>query len=281
MTDLYWLASYPKSGNTWVRLLLQSYTAGGTAVNINALTVGGGRGDERAQFDEFIGVPAADLTNAEILAWYPFAFGQWARQLNETLYFKTHNICSATSITGAASLADLVRGAVYLVRDPRDVALSFARHIGRGVDEAIKIMGTPGKQMGRSQQTLRPRLLEVFGSWSENVEGWLDHAPFPVHLLPYESLRADPRTALTGLVAALGLPVDPLAVEAAVAATDLAELRRQEAAVGFAEWRGVGGFFGQGRVRGWRDRLTPAQVAQIEADHGPMMRRLGYLPADH
>jgi aryl sulfotransferase len=278
MSGIYWLASYPKSGNTWVRLLLQSYTAGGTAVHINALTLGGGRGAERALFDELIGIPAGDLTDAEILAWQPYAFDQWLRQLNQRLYLKTHNICSPVSITGAACLADLVRGGIYLVRDPRDVAVSLARHIGQSVDDAITLMGTPDRRMCRSRRVLRPRLLEVWGSWSENVEGWLDRAPFPVHLLPYESMRADPRAALTGLIAALGLLVDPLAVEAAVAATDLTELRRQEATAGFAEWRGVGGFFGEGRVQGWRDRLTPAQIARIEADHGPVMRRLGYLP---
>lgn len=281
MSGIHWLASYPKSGNTWLRLLLHSYGAGGAAVDINDIGVGGGRSEERARFDEFIGVAASDLTAAEILAWQPFALAQEIRQSGKRAYLKTHSLCRPGLLCGSPLLAGLALGAVCLVRDPRDVALSLARHLGQSVDEAITIMGTPDWVMHRSRRVLRPRLPEVWGSWSQNVASWLGPVPFPVHILSYEQLRADPRAALTGILSALDLPIDPAAVAAAVAATDLAELRRQEAAKGFTEWRGTGRFFGEGQVQSWRNRLTPDQVARIESDHGPVMRRLGYLVGDY
>lgn len=270
MSGIYWLASYPKSGNTWLRLLLRSYAAGGAAVDINDTAADGWSINGRTQFDESIGIAASDLTDAEILAWWPSVLQKWAQGRTEPAYLKTHTMRGPF---------DSTLGAVYLVRDPRDVALSLARHTDRSIDAAIAIMGTQDNIMDRSRYRLQPRLLQSWGSWSQNVESWLAPAPFPVHIVPYEALRADPVAALSGLLPALGFPVDRAAVEAAVAATALETLRAQEAATRFVEAVGPHRFFGEGRVDGWRDHLTPAQSARIEADHGRVMARLGYLDA--
>jgi aryl sulfotransferase len=277
MSGLYWLASYPKSGNTWLRLLLQSYLAGGAAVDINAIAMGAGLSDQRAQFDEAIGVAASDLTHAEILAWQGLGLRAWLQKFNQAVYVKTHGVYTPTSLCGSPSVAEVTLGAIYLLRDPRDVALSLARHIDQGVDVAITLMGTPDKTMNRSRSYLKPRLPETWGSWSQNVEGWLAPRALPVHVVRYEALRAAPQAALLGILTALQLPIDLDAIQAAIAATDLAGLRAQEAAKGFTEGFGAQAFFGEGRVQGWCDRLTPPQVARIEADHGPMMARFGYL----
>lgn len=276
MTGIYWLASYPKSGNTWLRLLLQSYLAGGAAVDINAIVLGSHRTHERGQFDEAIGIAAADLTEAEILAWRPAAIRAWMATQLGPVYLKTHELRSP--LIGRESLfpADLSLAAIYLVRDPRDVALSLARHLNMSIDEAIAVMGTPDHRMARSRQGLRPCLFDHWGSWSQNVEDWCAPQPFAAHLVRYESLRADPASALAGIVTALALPHDPQAVQRAVAATSIETLRAQEAERGFTEWRDGRGFFGEGRVAAWRDRLTPGQIARIETDHGAAMRRLGY-----
>lgn len=268
MSGIYWLASYPKSGNTWLRLLLRSYAAGGAAVDINDPAPDGWSVNGRTQFDESIGVAASDLTDAEILAWWPSVLRNWARARNEPSYLKTHMVCGPFEAT---------LGAIYMVRDPRDVALSLARHTDRSVDAVIAVMGIRDMVAEGSDGRLRPRLPQQWGSWSQNVESWLAPAPFPVEVVPYEAMRADPAAALSGLLPVLGFPVDHTAVEAAVAATSLDALRAQEAATGFIEATGPHRFFGEGRVGGWREILTPAQRARIESDHGEVMARLGYL----
>jgi aryl sulfotransferase len=272
MSGIYWLASYPKSGNTWLRLLLRSYLAGGTAVDINGPAPDGWTINGRTQFDEAIGIPASDLTDAEIVAWWPSVLQRWAQARAEPAYLKTHTLCVSSTAT---------LGAVYLVRDPRDVALSLARHTDRSVDAAIAIMGTPDKIMDRSRDRLQPRLSQSWGSWSQNVESWLAPTPFPVHVTRYEEMRGDPAAALSRLLPALGVPVDHATVDAAVAATALETFRAQEATKGFIEAVGPNRFFGEGRVAGWRDHLTPSQAARIEAQHGGVMQRLGYLEADY
>lgn len=281
MAGIYWLASYPKSGNTWLRLLLQSYFAGGAEVDINDIALSGGLVDERAWFDEAIGIAASDLTTPEILAWQPAALRDWAAGLAHPVYLKTHKLGTWLSPGETSGLAEVTQGAVYLVRDPRDVALSLARHLDQSVDAAIRIMGRPDQAMNRSRRRLTRRLPEIWGSWSQNIESWLDLTALRVHLVRYETLRADPQAAFSDILMAFGVLPDPAFIRAAVAATDLDLLRQQERTKGFAEWPHARGFFGEGRMQGWRDRLTPAQVARIEADHGPVMRRLGYLNADY
>ncbi len=268
MSGIYWLASYPKSGNTWLRLLLHSYFAGGSAVDINALSFGGWRGDERAQFDEAIGVAASDLTTTEISAWWPAALQ--ARAFVEPAYLKTHDARLSRAAEGTL-------GAIYIVRDPRDVAVSLARHIDSSIDDAIAVMGTPDQMMNQSRRSLKAHLPEYWGSWSQNAESWAASAPFPVHIVTYEAMRADTEAAFAKVLAALRVPLQAEAVKAAVAASALDKMRSQEAAHGFIEFPTARSFFGEGRVQGWRDRLTPAQIARIEADHGPTMARFGYL----
>ncbi|MFY7960937.1 MAG: sulfotransferase domain-containing protein [Elsteraceae bacterium] len=280
MTWIHWLASYPKSGNTWLRILLQSYLAGGTAVDINKLTVGNWRSGERARFDEDIGVASSDLTGGEIQAWRAAAIQAWVRTLTQPVYLKIHD--TRSTIAESDDLAPgMTRSAIYLVRDPRDVALSLARHMTVSVDQAITFMGTLDQLMEQSRRRLHARLIEHWGSWSQNVESWLAPAPFPVHVLRYEALRSDPEAALLGVLTALALPLEPEKIRAAVAVAALDKLRDQERTSGFIEGLGAGAFFGEGRVQGWRGRLTARQIAQIEADHGPVMRCLGYLDVDY
>ncbi len=277
MKRIHWIASYPKSGNTWLRLMLQAYLAGGEAIDINRLTLGAWRTAGRAWFDEHIGVAASDLTGSEILALRPAAIRAWARTLAEPVYLKTHEARLALASDDYLTPADISLGGIYLMRDPRDVALSLARHLDVEIDEAITVMGTPDQRMEESRHRLRSRLVDQWGSWSQNVGSWIAPDPFPVHVVRYEEMRADPEATLCSVLSALGLPIVPETVRAVVAATTLDRLRAQEAANAFVEWQGKSLFFGDGRVHGWRDRLSADQVARIETRHGAVMRMAGYL----
>ncbi len=69
---IVWLASYPKSGNTWMRAFLSNYLADGDKpVDINSLDTGGPIASARTIFDEAVGVEASDLTQDEIERYRP------------------------------------------------------------------------------------------------------------------------------------------------------------------------------------------------------------------
>lgn len=276
MSKVIWLASYPKSGNTWLRLLLASCLNGGRPVDINAIPVGSGLAFDRAAFDERLGVAAADLADDDVLALKAEALRAEVADIAPPLFLKTHDARLLLPGGDWTVPPDITRGAIYLIRDPRDVAPSLARHLGYDLDRAIDFMARPAR-MAQTRRALPPQLPQLWSDWSGNVESWLTAAPFPAFVVRYEQLRAAPEETLAEILGALGLSQPRQVVRDAVAATALDKLRAQEAAAGFSEAHRSPSFFGAGRVGGWKELLNAEQAARIEADHGAMMRRLGYL----
>jgi len=80
-------------------------------------------------------------------------------------------------------------------------------------------------------------------------------------------------------VAFLGLAYSESRIRKAIQFSAFEELQRQERQAGFREKnRRSDLFFRQGKAGGWRQTLTAAQVRAVVEDHGPVMRRFGYLP---
>jgi hypothetical protein len=275
MGGIYWLASYPKSGNTWLRAFLATLVSDEPA-DINKLIFLGGFASNRSAFDETLGIASADLSLEQQTNLRPRAYEIWAAEAERPLYCKTHDCYDLTPAGEPLFPAKVTRGAVYAVRDPRAVTVSFAHHAGRTIDAKIAIMADAAASISSSDNGLSQQLHQHLRSWSDHVESWLT-APFPVHVVRYEDMHADPIAAFGAVARFLDLPHDPERIAAAIAATSFCRLQEQERASGFIERpRTAGVFFREGRVDGWRDALTPAQVARIEQAHGSMMRRLGY-----
>ncbi len=276
MDGLILIASYPKSGNTWLRFLLDSVRGGGAAVDINAAPFINAAA--RGLNDRRLGLETSDLTRDEIAvarAW----LGDGPRAPDRDLtVLKVHDALAPTATGRPLFSRRAVRAALYLTRDPRDVAVSFAHHLGETVDAVIDRMADPGHWLSATQERLRPNLPQHLSSWSRHVESWLD-GDLPVLPLRYEDMRVDPRATFGQALAFIGTPTDPATLDRAIAATRFEALQAQEIAEGFAERfpSADDRFFRRGEAGGWRDTLTASQAARIVSDHGPVMRRLGYL----
>ncbi|MCK5016498.1 MAG: sulfotransferase domain-containing protein, partial [Candidatus Peribacteraceae bacterium] len=185
MAKIQWLASYPKSGNTWVRLFLEAYLLG--RVNINNLVTT--CGDSNIHYYQPNScVPYDQLELYDYGAVRLAALHNMVRQNRKTFFcVKTHSI--------DANLVDIPlipRGysdkSVYIVRDPRDVAVSWAKHLGQSIDKTITGMITEG--FGCPSVAEDKTLQTLYGSWGQNVRSW---GLFPVALVVrYEDLLNDP-----------------------------------------------------------------------------------------
>jgi aryl sulfotransferase len=276
-TGLWWLASYPKSGNTWLRALLSTLVSGKPA-DINRLSSLGGFAGSRSQFDNALGIDSAALSRDQEANLRPRVFEVLAAEAERPLYYKAHDAYYLTPAGEPLFPASATRGAVYVVRDPRAVAVSMAYHFAQPIDAAIAGMDNPEALYGGSTRRLSGHLRQRLLRWSNHVDSWLG-APFPVHVLRYEDMQADPNTALGAVAAFLGLPSDRVAIAAAVEAATFSRLQAQEREAGFIEKpRQAAAFFREGRVDGWRQALSPEQAARIVAAHGAVMRRCGYDP---
>jgi aryl sulfotransferase len=277
MSGIFWLASYPKSGNTWLRVFIATLVFG-EPTDINTLGFLGGMASNRFAFDEALGITSADLTSAQQTNLRPRAYELWAAEAPRSLYCKAHDCYHLTPAGEPLFPTKATRGAVYVVRDPRAVALSLAHHTGRTLDAEIARMADANASFSSSPNRLNQQLLQQLQTWSHHVQSWLT-APFPVHVVRYEDMHADPAAAFTAIARFLDLPHEPERIASAVTASSFSRLQEQERASGFVERpRHAAAFFREGRVDGWRDALTPAQVARIVAAHGAVMRQLGYDP---
>lgn len=279
-----WLASYPKSGNTWMRLALDSLRTGGKPVDINAI---GGEEEtisaSRLHFDFGAGIDSSDLTAAEILAARPAAFRVLANAFRQNPCWKVHEAYVLCADGTPLFPADVTRVAFHIVRDPRDVALSLAAHLGLSVDETIAFMADPAAMLARGRQRGGPQVPQPLLTWSQHAASWMRPLPFPVLTIRYEDMKADLPAVLRRMAPYLDLgntvPLEA-AIAGAVDATRFSTLQQQEDRAGFRERpKTAERFFRQGTSGGWKGRLTPAQCATLEADHGAMMDRLGYARA--
>jgi len=278
MRRLVWLASYPKSGNTWVRLFLTAYNhPERQELDINAVDVSLHAGN-RDLFDRVIGLEASELTPAEIERYRPDVYRQLAAEADEPLFIKVHDRWRHNADDAPIFPPETTAATIYIVRDPRAVAPSYANHYGVSIDEAIERMAIVDYADVARADRLASQLHQPLGSWSQHVASWLDQQELPVLLVRYEDLHATPEATFTAILQHAGLAVDQARLASALDQSRFERLRAQEEAVGFKERLSPAPrFFRRGVANGWRDELTSVQITRIEADHGLVMARLGYL----
>ncbi len=278
MSGILWLASYPKSGNTWVRAFLHNaLTRAATPFEINRL---GGLSDSESLVSHYAKLdtrPPEQWSEADIMALRPRVQQAIATSGQGTVLCKTHNALMAHLGQPMIAMA-ATAGAVYIVRNPLDVVISNAHHLGAPVDQVIEALNT-------SRFIARPLpgsagVFELMGSWSEHVASWTARPNPAIHVMRYEDMIAAPRTAFGKLAKFMGLQLGEAELDTALAHSSFDELKRQEERAGFNEATSHSRFFRAGRAGQWREQLSTAQVERIVAAHRALMARFGYVPEE-
>jgi aryl sulfotransferase len=191
VTRTIWLASYPKSGNTWLRMLIANLSAkDGTPVDINDLPERGGIASARGPFDHLLLIDSGLLTHDEIDNLRSRVYEELAGGAQDDEYddvqapppvrfVKAHDAYTLTPL-GEPLLAG-ARGAAGAIVIVRDVAASLASHNNSSIVQAIAFMGNPAAgfcvQTNRQHNQLRQQL----PGWSGHIASWLDQTDIPVH----------------------------------------------------------------------------------------------------
>jgi len=275
MGKLVWIASYPKSGNTWVRAFLHNYIRQTDApYDINRLADLTASDVNAPRYQRYDERPPSQYSIADVQRMRPLVHRD-LMALDRTLVFvKTHNarlvVADAPLITPTYTA-----GAIYILRDPRDVAVSYSAHLGRPLDEVIALMANPAAATGGTDTAI----YELLSTWSVHVESWTRTADPYVLVLRYEDMLTTTALVFERVITWLASPPAPERLARAIRFSAFDELRAQEQAKGFSERvaESTAPFFGAGRAGGWRDVLSAAQQARIERDHGAMMQRFGYI----
>ena len=275
MGAVMWLASYPKSGNTWMRSFLHNLLRGGEQpANINEL-------------DQFcLGESAAnwyrrhcngrleDAAPEEIARIRPLGQADFTRAFPDTVFVKTHNFLGEQHGVALHNM-EVTAGAIYVLRNPLDVLLSMTHHFGLDIDAAIKRLGEEGAMTDLTEK----HIPEYHASWSTHVASWTARENPGLLVLRYEDLLARPRRQFRRVTDFLGLSPPRERLERAIRNASFKSLQAQEKQQGFKERsEHAQAFFRTGGQGQWRGKLTDEQIARVVERHREQMQRFGYVP---
>ncbi len=274
MGAIIWLASYPKSGNTWMRVflhnLLRNPNEPAGINNINQFCLGE---DNASLYNSLDPRPLSTLTPAEIMALRPKVHELLTKAFPDSVFVKTHNLLGEAEGSPLVNM-ECTAGAIYLVRNPLDVAISYAHHFGLGLDDAIAHLNYAGAGTPTTDVVAR----QYYGTWSMHVASWTQ-VPFPArHVVRYEGLIENPLETFRGVAEFLGLDPPPGRLQRAISHSSFEQLQSQENEKGFVERSQYSRFFRSGRVGQWREELSESQIKQVVSDHRDQMERFGYVP---
>lgn len=272
--NIVWLASYPKSGNTWSRIFLANYLLNATEpVPINQVHRIG-IGDSVAKAYTLVNNGRYDpmdyIGHLKLREKVMRGITGNGADIN---FVKTHSL---NDLAFGYRLIDpaFTRSAVYILRHPYDVAISYARHYGVTPSKACEAISRGDNTTMADATSVK----QYIGSWSDHVTGWTRTKKFPVLTLRYEDLKTDPHGAFREMLEFLSVTVDDERLDRAVRFSSFDELRKQEDKEGFIERsKNTERFFHTGTSGQWEGVLSADDIALLTKAHGRVMKRFGYL----
>jgi len=291
MKKIFWVASYPKSGNTWIRAILSSlfFTKDGK-FNLNLLK-------NIPNFDnpdkyEFVRTSNIDdfnrLHELAVISKYWIEAQKNVEVSGNFSFFKTHSgnvTLNKLQYTNALN----VLGFIYIVRDPRDVVVSYSKHFNKGIDETIKSITSKIciTWSGLPKNKPYPILLS---SWDIHYKTW-ETLNVPKLVIKYETLLKETRKTLNQIVNFFTknysfnfYNIDER-INNILDTTSFKQLQKNEKEQGFNEApyyfhsnKSISEyFFRKGTDKQWQNELTTSQLKKIENSFGLTMKKLGYL----
>ena len=205
---IIWIASYPKSGNTWVRSIISSYFFSETGDFDFSLLEKISLYPGPKYFKNPIKKPG------EVSLFWEISQKDIVKKQNPT-YLKTHNALVALNNKSFTS-EKLTLGAIYIVRDPRNVVKSFSNHYNLTIDNATDVMINPKRWLNTNDLTYKVFL----GSWSINYNSWKQMKE-RVYFVKYEDLVSRKKTTLLKIILGLLKPTSGRIYIDGVDASDL------------------------------------------------------------
>ena len=274
-----WIASYPKSGNTWMKLFLKSYfSSENKSFSINSKT------------DDFFNVetfPVSKKFNELNIDYKNFAniAKNWINMQslinlnNKNNYIKTHNaMCSINNHDFTDNENTL--GAIYIVRDPRDIAVSYSAFLDLKLDETIDFMLSPSCFEEDIFENVRYKK-SIMGNWAYHYKSWKNYNAREVIIIKYEDMLNDPKMTFLKVLTFLNkidnIKINKQKMAKAIDQTTFKNLQELEEKEGFDENPSNKSFFRKGKEGEWKKILDKDQQQRIEKEFKNEMKELGYL----
>ena len=269
------LASYPKSGNTWMRSIIGNLYNFDKEFSLKILksipllSI-------KKNFDKFENKIYSD-NNVLHFDWVSQNIIECQKILNNKSnhlnIFKTHSVRHKKFTNETVNA-----GFIYIIRDPRDVVVSFKNFSGKSIDKIIdellfektNIINTNGAQ-------------ELLSTWELNVLSWLNYTTVPRLIIRYEDLKLNIKEIVIKVIDFLNnthrikLNLTDADIDQIIENSNFNNLKKIEDKYGFDESSKHSSFFRTGTSNQWKDILSKTQLRLIENNLLTLMRQFNYI----
>ena len=280
---IIWIASFPKSGNTWMRAFLSSYLY----LDLDK---------ENFSFDLLKKIKRfPNLNQLNNIGIKPKSFKDVARSWvtsqnhinsnNKINLLKTHQAFGNFENFPFTDSNNTL-GAIYLVRDPRDVLISYAKHMNQGIDKTLDLV-LEDDSKGYINEEKTDILGEMRGSWSQHYNSWKYSNINEKIIIKYEDLVNNPFNTfskvinyLNSLFQKLSFPLDnnDEKIRKCIEISNFNNLQNLEKKIGFDEnIKSDEFFFNKGTTRQWQGELNDKILYKIEKKFKKEMKELNYI----
>ncbi len=275
MQGIIWIASYPKSGNTWMRAFLANVLSDDKApVPLKQMTAMCPGEALKTWYRSFYGDDFPVDDNVEVSKRRADVQQRLAATSELPIFLKTH------SYLGQANGFDMINGkvtlgAIYIVRNPLDVVISAAPHFNISIDDSIKQLANP-HMASRPEEKL---VFEKTTDWTTHVKSWTPEGHPNFLVLRYEDMLDEPETAFGKVTKFLNIKKPRRRITRAIENSSFKTLQNLEEKTTFSERPDhAERFFRKGKSGQWQDLLSEEQIKSVVASHREQMERFGYLP---
>jgi len=281
---IFWIASYPKSGNTWLRTLLSAYYYSKDGVYNQSLLKNIRQFPEKSHYVSFE-YNSSEITDTTRL-WI-----KAQEKINEDKkmrFLKTHNIFGSVNNCKFTNKQNSI-GCIYIVRDPRNVVTSLKNHYELDDEKALKWM-TNNKHfiydVGKVKESGYGDF-QFISSWEMNYKSWKNQKEIPVKIIRYEDLLKETYTVFTDVIEFINKTlnikkINKDKIKKSVSSTFFHKLKNDEKKNGFEEAvpsKNNGEtipFFYLGPDNDWRKILDNNQKLKFNDIFKKQLKELGY-----
>ncbi len=269
------LASYPKSGNTWMRAIIANLYNFDKEFNLKTLksipllSI-------KKNFDEFENKIYSD-NNILHFDWVSQNIIECQKILNNKSnhlnIFKTHSVRHKKFTNETVNA-----GFIYIVRDPRDIVVSFKNFSGKKFDEIINELLFQKKLMINTNGAM-----ELLSTWDLHVQSWLNYNTVPRLIIKYEDLKSNTKEIVLNIkkflnkIHKLNINLSDNQIDKIIQNTNFNNLKKLENQNDFDEASNHSKFFRSGNSNQWKDVLSKTQLQLIENNLQMLMKYFNYI----
>ncbi len=271
LNKIIWLASYPKSGNTYLRLLLTNYFYGNEGLNQFELIKKIPKFEKTDTFERALG-KKINTENFEYIKNSLLVQDKLCKNLSiQDLVFKTHHFYGSLDGYKFTS-SKYTKFFIYIVRDPREVLVSYAFHSGMSIDDCFKVF--VDKNISHKKK------FETIIRWDYHYKSWKSFKEVSSIFVKYEDLISNTEKVFFEILKKLSeiseFSIDSLKIKKAIKDNEFNSLKKLEKKIKFHE-ASNNNFFRSGKKDSWKKILSTKQTKAIEKEFEKEMKELEYL----